>query len=270
MLKVQCGDRPQANHPPSVPRVTGGLCQCIQLKMDPSRLHLNFATGGYNNDRNYPASNENVYPTTPSTFPQPVFKNLPGKASNEYQSPQAQSPAGFSGAGGYFMNPSYQAPYGQPQQAQYQGQYQQQGLSGPQPSYQQRQGGYNSNDPTSGLAHQFSTQNLGAVPRQGSPFGRQPSPNPRPRTGGANSQQNYGSLLTPPVPGSNSHAPSSSSPEEPPEKNPEKYSANVGKRGQGLHVLVEAFFKENITRARDRNLRYVAALFILAMVVHAE
>lgn len=43
--------------------------------------------------------------------------------------------------------------------------------------------------------------------------------------------------------------------EEPPEKNPEKYSTNVAKRGQGLHVLVEAFFKENITRARDRNVR---------------
>ena len=223
--------------------------------MDPNRLHLNFSTGGYNNERSYPASNENVYPTTPSTFPQPVFKNQPGKAPNEYQSPQVQSPAGFSGVGGYFMNPGYQASYGQPHQVQYQGQYQQQGLSSPQPSYQQRQGGYTSNDPTSGLAHQFSNQNLGSVPRQGSPFGRQPSPNPRPRTGGANGQQNYGSLLAPSVPSSSNHVQPSSSPEEPPEKNPEKYSANVGKRGQGLHVLVEAFFKENITRARDRNLR---------------
>lgn len=45
--------------------------------------------------------------------------------------------------------------------------------------------------------------------------------------------------------------------DEPPEKNPEKYSVNVGKRGQGLHVIVEDFFKQNITRARDRNVRSV-------------
>ena len=226
--------------------------QCFNSAMDSNRLHLNFATGGYKNDRNYPASNENVYPTTPSTFPQPVYKSQPSKSPNEYQSPQIQSPAGFNGVGGYFMNPPYQASYGQSTQVQYQGQYQQQGVSSPGPSYQQRQGGYTPNDPTSGLAHQFSNQNLGAVPRQGSPFGRQPSPNPRPRTGGANGQQNYGRLPTPPVPAP-VQPPSSS--DEPPEKNPEKYSANVGKRGQGLHVLVEAFFKENITRARDRNLR---------------
>ena len=223
--------------------------------MDPNRLHLNFAAGGYNNDRNYPASNENVYPTTPSTFPQPVFKNQPGKPTNEYPSPQVQSPGGYNGGGGYFMTPPYQAPsYAQqPQQVQYQGQFQQQGLPSPQISYQQRQGGYANNDPTSGLAHQFSNQNLGPAPRQGSPFGRQPSPNPRPRTGGAIGQHSYGNLLTPPVPVSSSL--SQSNTDEPPEKNPEKYSANVAKRGQGLHVLVEAFFKENITRARDRNLR---------------
>lgn len=43
--------------------------------------------------------------------------------------------------------------------------------------------------------------------------------------------------------------------EQPPEKNPEKYSSNIVKRGQGLHALVESFFKENISRARDRNVR---------------
>lgn len=233
------------------------------MEMDPNRLHLNFATGGYNNDRsNYPASNENVYPTTPSTFPQPVFKTQPGKGP-DYQSPTTvQSPTGYNGGGGYFANPpSFQAssPYGQPQpqQPQYQAQYQQQpqqGLSSPQPSFQQRQGGYNTNDPTTGLAYQFSNQNLGSAQRQQNPYARQPSPNTRPRTGGANGQPNYGNLLSPPVPVSTSQSPSTNA-EEPPERNPAKYSPNVGKRGQGLHVLVEAFFKENITRARDRNLR---------------
>ena len=43
--------------------------------------------------------------------------------------------------------------------------------------------------------------------------------------------------------------------EQPPEKIPEKYSSNIVKRGQGLHALVESFFKENISRARDRNIR---------------
>ena len=69
--------------------------------------------------------------------------------------------------------------------------------------------------------------------------------------------QNQSSLLTPPAAdGSSQSAPL----EVPPEKNPDKYSPNIGKRGHGLHALVEAFFKENITRARDRNLRLVLIL----------
>ena len=212
--------------------------------MEPNnRLHLDFGGGGYNNDRNYPATNERVFPTTPSTFPQPVFSNQGGQVPPSYAAAQIQSPGAYGSAGNYFGNTPYQ-------QAQYQ-QYQQQSLQSPQASYQQRQGGYTANDPTSGLAHQFSNQNLGSTQRQGSPFGRQPSPNQRPRTGGAAPQQNYGSLLSPPLPGSSSH----SHFDDPPEKSPERFSSNVAKRGQGLHALVEAFFKENITRARDRNVR---------------
>lgn len=220
--------------------------------MDPNRMHLNFGAGGYNNDRNYATTDGNVYPTTPSTFPQP-FKNPASKAPTDFHPAPVQSPAGYGAGGGYFMNPPYQPAYGQPpQQVQYQGQYQQ-SVASPQPSYpQQRQGGYPPNDPNSGLAHQFSNQNLGTAQRQSSPLVRQPSPGQRPRTGG--NQPHYGNLLSPsvPVPNSQSQQPVV---DEPPEKNPEKYSSNVGKRGQGLHVLVEAFFKENITRARDRNLR---------------
>lgn len=222
--------------------------------MDHNRLHLNFGAGGYNNDRNYPTSDGNVYPTTPSTFPQPVFRNQAAQTPAEHQISQAQSPTGYGGPAGYFVNPSQQAPYGQQQQAQYPGQYQQQVPSSSQSSFPQRQGGYATNDPTSGLAHQFSNQNLGSAQRQGNTYGRQPSPIQRTRPGGANGQQNYGGFLAPSMPMSNSQSQSLVT-EEPPEKDPEKYSANVGKRGQGLHVLVEAFFKENITRARDRNLR---------------
>lgn len=223
--------------------------------MDPnSRLRLNFAAGGYNTDHTYPASNERVYPTTPSTFPQPIFPNQGGQSNNDYIRSQHQHPAAYAGGGAYFMNGQYPQQFGQQQQNQYQAQYQQQNLPAPQPSYQQRQGGYNTNDVTTGLAHQFSNQNLGSTQRQGSPFGRQQSPNQRPRTAGAAGQQNYGNHLTPPMPGHSNSSQTNGS-HEPPEKNPDRYSPNVAKRGQALHALVEAFFKENIGRARDRNLR---------------
>ena len=223
--------------------------------MDPnSRPRLNFGPGGYNTDHTYPSSNERVYPTTPSTFPQPIFQNPGGQSNNDYIGAQLQTPAAYGGGGGYFMTSQYTQQYGQQQQNQYQGQYQQQNLPSPQPSYQQRQGGYNTNDVTTGLAHQFSNQNLGSAQRQGSPFGRQPSPSQRSRTAGATGQQNYGNHLTPPIPGHSNSSQSSIS-DEPPEKDPDKYSSNVAKRGQALHALVEAFFKENIGRARDRNLR---------------
>ena len=218
--------------------------------MDPSRLHLNFNGGAYNSNQHYPASNENVYPTTPSTFPQPIVKDQTAKGPNEYHSPSIQSPSGFAGAN-YFTNSAYQGAFGQ---SQYQPPFQQQGLASPQPLFQPRQGGFPTNDPTSGLAHQFQNQNLGPAPRQGSPFGRQPSPSQRPRVGGTNGQQTYGNLLIPSTSTSNGQ-PQHSGIDEPPEKNPEKYSVNVAKRGNVLHQLVETFFTENITRARDRNLR---------------
>ena len=242
----------------------------ISPTMDPNnRFHLNLpGVGAYNNERQYSATNARVYPTTPSTFPQPVFPNQQGaQPSNDYlgaqiQSPNPQSPAAFGGgqAGGYFGNTPYQNQFNQQKQNQYQSQYQQQNVVNPQPSYQQRQAQYNTNDPTSGLAHQLSTQNLGSVQRQGSPFGRQPSPIQRPRTGGASGQQSYGNHLNPSASSASmssllSGTSGGANVEEPPEKTPEKYSQNVAKRGQGLHVLVEAFFKENITRARDRNVR---------------
>ena len=246
--------------------------------MDPNKkLHLNFGGMGganYNNERNYTPTNERVFPTTPSTFPQSVFP--PTQANNEYGGAQIQNNYGNQ-QGGYFPTGAYQPQYNQPQspyqqsqyQGQYQTQYQTQNLPAPQPSYQQRQTGYNANDPTSNLARQFSNQNLGAPPRQSSPFGRQPSPSSRlyPNSQTPQSQQNrnhqsyvtnqqnQGSLLNPS--GGNATSPSLSPAQEieMPEKNPNKYSQNVQKRGQALHSTVETFFKENIARARDRNIR---------------
>ena len=246
--------------------------------MDPKKqLHLNFGGvggGAYNNDRTYTPTNERVFPTTPSTFPQSVFPG--GQAANEYVGQQIQSNYGGQ-QGGYFPTGAYQAqysqaqsPYQQPQyQGQYQNQYQQQNLAAPQPSYQQRQTGFNANDPTSNLARQFSNQNLGAAPRQSSPFGRQPSPSSRlhpnsqqPHTQQTRNQQSYtsnqqnqSSTLTPPIANGNNQSLSTSGEVEMPEKTRDTYTTNVQKRGQGLHALVEAFFRENITRARDRNIR---------------
>lgn len=248
----------------------------MDRNIDPKKqLHLNFggigggvgASGGYNNDRNYTPTNERVFPTTPSNFPHSVFPG--GQAANDYIGAQIQSPYGGPN-GSYFPSGGYQAQYSQPQtsyqqpnQYQYQSQpqYQQPNVMAPQPSYQQRQTAYNANDPTSGLARQFSNQNLGTPQRQGSPFARQQSPSSRLHPNG---QQNQGQLAR------NQHSFASNlsngslsgaspygaaSEEQPPEKNPEKYSSNVAKRGQGLHALVESFFKENISRARDRNVR---------------
>ena len=251
--------------------------------MDPKKqLHLNFGGmgggGGYNNDRNYTPTNDRVFPTTPSNFPHSVFPG--GQAANDYIGAQVQSPYGGPN-GSYFPSGGYQAQYSQPQtsyqqpnQYQYsaQPQYQQPSVLAPQPSYQQRQTGYNANDPTSGLARQFSNQNLGTPQRQGSPFARQQSPSSRlsptgqPNQGQlARNQHSFASnlssnstTLTPSLSnGSLAGGPPYGGPseEQPPEKNPEKYSSNVAKRGQGLHALVESFFKENISRARDRNVR---------------
>ncbi len=206
--------------------------------MDPNnRLHLNF---GYN-DRNF-QSNDRAYPTTPSTFPQPVF---PAQGGQETWG--QQTPNGYPNAGGYFMNNPYP-----PQYQQQQNHYAQQNLQSPQASYQQRQGGFANNDGTNGLVHQFSHQNLGGAARQGAGYGRQPSPNPRPKPGPTNGQSQYSGHLSPPVTGG-SHLNQAS--DDLPERNPDKYSSNLKSHGTSVHERVQAFFKENVQRARDRNAR---------------
>ncbi|KAL8787150.1 MAG: hypothetical protein Q9213_002366 [Squamulea squamosa] len=226
--------------------------------MDSNRLRLNFggAGGGYNNGRNYQPTDGRVFPTTPSTFPQPVFPTNQGaQVPNDYTNGQIQSPTGYGGpsSAGYFNSPlPYQSQYGQQQHNQYQNQtqYQSSSLQAPQSSYQQRPA-YN-NDPTSGLARQFSNQNLGSNQRQASPLVRQPSPNnQRPRNAAGPGQNVYSNHLTIPINGT----PGPENDERPPERNADKYSPNLQKRGQALHASVEAFFKENIARARDRNVR---------------
>ncbi|KAK8166602.1 serine/threonine-protein kinase cot-1 [Phyllosticta citrichinensis] len=189
----------------------------------PNRLHLNF---GFNNDRSNSAAEQGrAYPTTPSTFPQPVYPNQNGQ--QEVWGTQQ------SNAASYFMNA----------QGGYPPQYQP-GMQTP-GAYRQPAGYV---DGANGLVHQFSNQNLG-TPRSGSPYGRQPSPNPhRPRTAG---QQQPGSFLTPQMPG---QRPALNDEEAPP-KNPDKYADNINKRARLSTGLVQDFFKQSVQRARDRNAR---------------
>lgn len=217
----------------------------------PNRLQLNF--GFERNNNNNPSqapygSSENArqYPTTPSTFPQPVFPNSQGQQEVWGNQPTNNGYTGTS----YFMNNQYQ-------------QYPQQGGAAAAPaaapaapagSYRSP-GGYN--DGTNGLVHQFSHQNLGGgTPRSGSPYGRQPSPGgqqQRPRTAGATSGQQYGNFLSPP------QAPmpqaQSMTDEEPPPKNPDKYGENLQRKAKVSTGLVSTFFKDSVQRARDRNAR---------------
>ena len=234
--------------------------------MDPNRLHLNLgggqgqpqpnpAGGAFNSDRTYQAANSHVYPTTPSTFPQPIFPSQQRgqQVNNDYLAAQLSSPQAGYGQAGYFApNSQYQPPRGQQQNVVYGRQYEQQAqMQSPQPGYR---AGFATNDPNNGLARQFSNQNLGSNQRQASPFGRHPSPNQqsRPRTGGAAGGQPQGGHLN--IPMSGIMTPSQSSlTDEPPEPDPEKYSSNIAKTMSGLHVFVKQFFEDNVTRARDRN-----------------
>jgi protein-serine/threonine kinase len=204
------------------------------MEPDNNRLRLNFP---FENQNNYDASNNRVYPTTPSTFPQPVYPNQ----QQDYLGGQYQAQSNQQ-SGGYFMN----NPYPPQQQNQFQNQqyqYQNNHLQSPQPAYQ---GNRQYNDATNGMIQQFSNQDLGSV-RGG--FNRTPSPsNPRPRTAG-DTRGHYANHLAPPMP---SRSPK---PEEEEKPNPNKYSDNVLKRGTAAKQLVNSFFQENIERARDRNSR---------------
>jgi len=200
-----------------------------------NRLHLNF---GFN-ERNFAADVGRAFPTTPSTFPQPVF---PAQVNGQQEIWGNQTPNGFGGAS-YFMNNSYQ-----PQLQQHQ--------NLPNPATYRTPAGYNS-DGTNGLVHQFSHQNLsgGVTPRSASPYTRQLSPSSRPWMVGNTGTQQHASHLNAPIPGTNG-VPYVD--EELPTKNPEKYSDNVFRKAKVSNELVGSFFKENVQRARDRNSRFVS------------
>ncbi|KAF2255599.1 serine/threonine-protein kinase cot-1 [Trematosphaeria pertusa] len=196
-----------------------------------NRLNLAFGFGGGGGggggggDRSNYQDSGRAFPTTPSTFPQPVYPNQAG----QQEVWGAQQGNGYGA--GYFVSPY--------QQAQYQGQ--QGNLQAPSAA--------RFNEAANGLAQQFSHQHLGGGGRSSSPYGRQPSPNQqRPRTAGERGYQ-YG--------GYGGHVPRQPSlnDEEPPPKTPERYSDNVLRQTKVSVNLVSTFFKDSVQRARDRNQR---------------
>ncbi|KAI9050719.1 hypothetical protein LZ554_004839 [Drepanopeziza brunnea f. sp. 'monogermtubi'] len=215
-----------------------------------NRFYLNL-----NNDR--PAYPDRAqYPTTPSTFPNPIFPSQsqgpqqgqvqPGQ--NQQQQQQQAYGTGFAPSG-YFMNNPYPSNY--PQQPPGSAGGYQQSPQAPQPSYQQRPAP--AADATNGLVHQFSHQNLGGG--RAAPYGsRQPTQGQRPRTAGASGQPAaYNSYLNAPM----STAPQQNWPEfQPaPERNPDRYGPLAQTNQKKCSSLAEAFFKDSVKRARDRNVR---------------
>lgn len=217
-----------------------------------NRFYLNLD----NNRSAFPDSR--AYPTTPSTFPNPIFpsQGQPGQAVAQPPPPPSQAQqqqsygTGFAPSG-YFMNNPYPPNYPQQPPSSSSSNYQQ-APQAPQASYQQRPPPVA--DATNGLVHQFSHQNLGG---RASPYGnRQPSPGQpgqRPRTAGATGQQPYNNYLNAPMPS----APQQSWPEfQPaPERNPDRYGSLAQTNQKKCASLAEAFFKDSVKRARDRNVR---------------
>lgn len=215
-----------------------------------NRLFLNFGNG---NDRL--AANDRAYPTTPSTFPQPVFPPQqsaqqagglhPGQQQQQPQ--QQQQYAGYNNAD-YFAQNQYQQQYQQQQQpaAAY--------GSAQNTAYQPRSGTPGTNDPNTGLAQQFSQLSGGA---RASPYGAVPS-SQRPRTANAPGQPAYsGYVNAPPMPSHNSApAPAAACEFQPaPERNPDKYGPTANNNQKRCSQLAADFFKDSVKRARERNQR---------------
>jgi hypothetical protein len=196
-----------------------------------NRLQLNFGGGGGGGDRNQ-YDGGRAFPTTPSTFPQPIGQQEVWGAQQQ-GSGNGNGYGGGGGGGGYFQNPYQQAQY-QGQQGNLQTQHLQQRFD------------------ANGLAQQLSSQHLGGSGRSaGNAYGRQPSPNPqRPRTAD-NRGYSYGSYGS--AQGSSRY--SSLYDEEAPKRMPEKYSDNVEKQATMSKSLINTFFKDSVQRARDRNQR---------------
>ncbi|KAI3397968.1 hypothetical protein diail_10044 [Diaporthe ilicicola] len=228
-----------------------------------NRLYLNIGGNSNSNNRLGPGPDRAAYPTTPSTFPQPVYPPTANQQAassvsgmQQQQQQQQQQPYGYAPQG--YFNPNQQQ-----QQQQYQPGYSAQ----PMPTHHQDfaqgygQGRSNtpgaSNDPNTGLAHQFSHQNLGGAARSGGYGSRGPSPAAaqRPRTAGGSGQaQNY-SYLNAPMPSQPGSKGGSPDFEVAPERNPDKFGSNANNNQKKCSQLAADFFKDSVKRARERNQR---------------
>ncbi|GAB0134598.1 Cobalt uptake protein cot1 [Epichloe bromicola] len=217
--------------------------------MDPNgnRLHLNFGS------HDHLPANDRTYPTTPSTFPQPVFP--PPNAQQQQQQQQAQGGlqpqqqqqpygAGYTPQG-YFAPPGAAYPAAYPAQAVNNDfAHAQNGY------YQARSNTPGTNDPNTGLAHQFSHQNLGGATRAAP---RGPPPSQRPRTAGSQpgGYANYSNA--PPLP--KQGPPAGNEFQAAPERNPDRYGPNANSNQKKCSQLAADFFKDSVKRARERNQR---------------
>ena len=209
--------------------------------MDPNsnRLQLNFDS----NQQRLPLPNDRAYPTTPSTFPQPVFSPPTGQQPQPGALHPQQQPYGAQqyAAPGYFVQNQYAPQYAAPPHDDRNAAY-------------QPRSNTPGNDPNGGLAHQFSHQNLGGAARNAA-YARGPSPSQRPRTAGSSGQQpSYNSYANaPPVP-SQSAAPVAEF-QQAPERNPDRYGSNANSNQKKCSQLAADFFKDSVKRARERNQR---------------
>lgn len=223
-----------------------------------NRLYLNI--GGSNNNNRLGVASDRAYPTTPSTFPQPVY---PPQAGQQGQQPQAQQKQQQQQQKqqqyGYGQQPGYFLPTQHQQQHQYPAAYPGQAMPSHHTDF--AQGGLRtpgaSNDPNTGLAHKFSHQNLGGAAQSGGYGSRGPSPAgaPRPRTAGGSGQAPSYGYLNAPMPGQPGSKPYYPDFEAAPERNPDKYGSNANNNQKKCSQLAADFFKDSVKRARERNQR---------------
>lgn len=199
--------------------------------------------------------NDRAYPTTPSTFPQPVFPPPSGSSQQSGNSQPQQPyppPSAFPQAPqGYFAQPAYPQQYPQQQQQQPNYAYNNAQNAGYQGG---RTNGPGTNDPNTGLAHQFSHQNLGGATRNAQYSNRSgASAAPRPRTAGNSSQPGpYGGYNNVPLPSQGS---GQADFQPVPERNPDRYGSNATSNQKKCSQLAADFFKDSVKRARERNQR---------------
>lgn len=199
--------------------------------------------------------NDRTYPTTPSTFPNPIMS--PGVNQGQPQNLQQQPYQAGLAPSGYFMNSPYTQNFNQqPPSPGYQ-QSQQTHLN----SYQQRPALGVNTDTTNGLVHQFSHQNLGG--RTNPHVSNQQVSSPRPRTAGGPGQGHscYGGYMNMQVP----NMAQQNLPEfrPAPERNPDKYGQITQTNQKRCSQMAEAFFKDSVKRARDRNVRWVSCMLAI-------